>query len=92
MQAIKPDILAKFRSSLKYATIESQKSISDKTTSKFNSTHSKIKSQASAAALNLSSLPKVKAPFLPPPKQANKTYTLVLDLDETLIHFVDLSH
>lgn len=46
MQAIKPDILAKFRSSLKYAAIDNQKNgqISEKTTSKFNSTHSKIKS------------------------------------------------
>jgi CTD small phosphatase-like protein 2 len=34
-------------------------------------------------------LPKVKAPFLPPSESKSK-YTLVLDLDETLIHFVDL--
>ena len=41
--------------------------------------------------MNLQALPKVKAPFLPkvsPDKV--KHYTLVLDLDETLIHFVDL--
>ena len=34
-------------------------------------------------------LPKVTAPFLPPIKEYDPTYTLVLDLDETLIHFVD---
>jgi len=43
-----------------------------------------------AAQLNLAALPKVKAPFLPP-NTSDKQYTLVLDLDETLIHFVDLS-
>lgn len=31
-------------------------------------------------------LPEVKEPFLPPPSQ---TFTLVLDLDETLIHFIE---
>ena len=36
-------------------------------------------------------MPKVKAPFLPPmPANFRSKYTLVLDLDETLIHFVDL--
>lgn len=39
--------------------------------------------------MNLAALPKVKPPFLPP-NTTNKAYTLVLDLDETLIHFVDL--
>lgn len=39
--------------------------------------------------MNLKSLPKVKAPFLPK-NTSEKQYTLVLDLDETLIHFVDL--
>jgi predicted HAD superfamily phosphohydrolase YqeG len=37
-------------------------------------------------------MPVVKAPFLPPLNQlggTHKQYTLVLDLDETLIHFVD---
>ena len=36
-------------------------------------------------------LPKVKEPYLPPldPKIAAKTYTLVLDLDETLIHYYE---
>ena len=37
-------------------------------------------------------LPEVKEPYLPPlhPSQVKNTYTLVLDLDETLIHFIDL--
>jgi CTD small phosphatase-like protein 2 len=43
-----------------------------------------------ASQLNLGALPKVKAPFLPE-NTSQKLYTLVLDLDETLIHFVDLS-
>lgn len=38
-------------------------------------------------------MPIVKPPFLPPLNTAlggtQKVYTLVLDLDETLIHFVD---
>ena len=33
-------------------------------------------------------LPEVKPPFLPPKTLADAQYTLVLDLDETLIHFV----
>jgi len=44
----------------------------------------------SASGINLAALPKVKAPFLPPAPLTDKPiYTLVLDLDETLIHFVD---
>ena len=40
---------------------------------------------------NFSNLPKVSPPFLPPldPSQKDKVYTLVLDLDETLIHNVE---
>jgi hypothetical protein len=36
-------------------------------------------------------LPDVKEPYLPPlkPNVASHTFTLVLDLDETLIHFID---
>ncbi len=35
------------------------------------------------------SLPKVEVPYIPEPITDDKVYTLVLDLDETLIHFVD---
>ena len=34
------------------------------------------------------SLPKVRAPFLPKKLETDSPYTLVLDLDETLIHFM----
>lgn len=34
-------------------------------------------------------LPKVEAPYLPPKAVGDPEYTLVLDLDETLIHFVN---
>lgn len=37
------------------------------------------------------SLPVVKSPFLPPLKDGSETYTLVLDLDETLVHYCDVS-
>jgi hypothetical protein len=42
---------------------------------------------------NFTNLPKVYPPFLPPLEGDAKssTYTLVLDLDETLIHNVDVS-
>ena len=36
-------------------------------------------------------LPKVKPPYLPPKELSMSPYTLVLDLDETLIHFEDVS-
>lgn len=36
----------------------------------------------------MSSLPKVSVPYLAP-KTATKEFTLVLDLDETLVHYVD---
>ena len=38
-------------------------------------------------------LPSVKTPFLPPLKEdvKDQVYTLVLDLDETLVHFVEVS-
>lgn len=34
-------------------------------------------------------LPEVFAPYLPEGISRNKNYTLVLDLDETLIHYFD---
>jgi hypothetical protein len=34
-------------------------------------------------------LPLVEAPYLPPIK--DKVYTLVLDLDETLVHYFEVS-
>lgn len=42
---------------------------------------------------NFTNLPKVTPPFLPPleGEAKNTTYTLVLDLDETLIHNVEVS-
>lgn len=40
------------------------------------------------SAAGLSGLPIVHAPFLPP-MMGDREYTLVLDLDETLIHYVD---
>lgn len=36
-------------------------------------------------------LPLVEAPYLPPVKDPN-TYTLVLDLDETLVHYFEVSY
>lgn len=39
--------------------------------------------------LMMQSLPLVKEPYLPKLQPGDKEYTLVLDLDETLIHFVD---
>ena len=43
---------------------------------------------------NFANLPRVYPPFLPPLDDSIKdsTYTLVLDLDETLIHNVDVSN
>lgn len=38
------------------------------------------------------SLPKVLPPYLPPKKPDAKDYTLVLDLDETLIHFEEVKY
>jgi hypothetical protein len=36
-------------------------------------------------------LPKVRPPYLPPKEPGMSPYTLVLDLDETLIHFEDVN-
>ena len=42
---------------------------------------------------NFQNLPKVSPPFLDPLEDSDKTtYTLVLDLDETLIHNVEVSY
>lgn len=38
-----------------------------------------------------SSLPQVLPPYLPPKLKDAQPYTLVLDLDETLIHFEEVS-
>ena len=35
-------------------------------------------------------LPKVNVPYLPPKAASAKEYTLVLDLDETLIHYEEV--
>jgi hypothetical protein len=45
-------------------------------------------SQKAVFPNNFTNLPKVSPPFLPPIDSADK-YTLVLDLDETLIHNVE---
>ena len=38
-------------------------------------------------------LPEVTEPFLPPLEEGEEdVYTLVLDLDETLVHYFDVSH
>jgi TFIIF-interacting CTD phosphatase-like protein len=34
-------------------------------------------------------LPNIRPPFLPPKKPEDRQYTLVLDLDETLVHYSD---
>lgn len=49
-------------------------------------------SNVAAALFDWASLPKVTAPFITVPPPSDKPYTLVLDLDETLIHFVDNGH
>jgi len=36
-------------------------------------------------------LPLVEAPYLPPLKDSSNTYTLVLDLDETLVHYFEVN-
>ena len=46
-------------------------------------------SNIAAALFDWDSLPKVTAPFITEPMPDDKKYTLVLDLDETLIHYVD---
>lgn len=50
-------------------------------------------SQGAQFPNNFTNLPKVTPPFLPPleGEAKNSTYTLVLDLDETLIHNVEVS-
>lgn len=92
MGSIKPDLLQKLRQQLKLITDSQQQALlQSQTTNKFNSTQTRIKSQSMAYSLNLAGLPKVKAPFLPAQRpEHDGRYTLVLDLDETLIHFVDL--
>ena len=40
---------------------------------------------------NFTNLPKVSPPFLEPLDRDSDIYTLVLDLDETLIHNVEVS-
>lgn len=46
-------------------------------------------SQKAVFPNNFTNLPKVSPPFLPPIDHQNSGYTLVLDLDETLIHNVE---
>lgn len=46
-------------------------------------------SQKAVFPNNFTNLPKATPPFLPPLDDVNDRYTLVLDLDETLIHNVD---
>jgi hypothetical protein len=46
-------------------------------------------SQKAVFPNNFTNLPKVSPPFLPPLDSRQSTYTLVLDLDETLIHNVE---
>jgi hypothetical protein len=38
----------------------------------------------------LGALKTVPAPYLPPTMPEGKTYTLVLDLDETLVHYIEV--
>ena len=37
-------------------------------------------------------LPLVEAPYLKPIENNTRTYTLVLDLDETLVHYFEVSY
>lgn len=46
-------------------------------------------SQKAVFPNNFTNLPKATPPFLPPLDERDNVYTLVLDLDETLIHNVD---
>ena len=69
MANIRPDLLHNLREVLAAKQLKSaSQAMISQTTKKFNSTQTKIKSQQSALALNLAALPKVKAPYLPPPK------------------------
>ena len=47
-----------------------------------------VKSEKKDIDLLLGELPEVHPPFLPAKDVLDQPYTLVLDLDETLIHFV----
>lgn len=55
---------------------------------------SAMSTQTAVYPNNFTNLPKCTPPFLPPLEGDNKNqvYTLVLDLDETLIHNVEVSY